>query len=331
MELAAVCAGVMSSFLCRHIHKFEKVWMLPAPGTVSMESVNMRHTLRWRPPQASCGTSILYYVQFQGEFELTVQNGRWVDAHECQRIRHTHCDLTSDLGSDSDYNLQVRAQCGSELSAWTELSRPFNRRDTVLTVPEMNVSAVGGALQVSFDKLPHMAVVNVTVWKKGDELQAVVYRMPAEQKMLHVAALQEGVVYCVRAQTILQPQLQSSSTYPHCLSLTGPGAVWKRATTVTVTVIIMAGLLFAVFWSISHCHPDACQTYFHKEPLPDSLRQTDLDIQIQKSHQEAELCERITMVPSIDSERQASKADAGLMSLLEDRSSELPFTVEFVV
>lgn len=59
-----------------------------------------------------------------------VLNGSWVDAPECQLIPHTHCDLTFDLGSDSDYNLQVRAQCGSQLSPWTELIPPFNRRDS---------------------------------------------------------------------------------------------------------------------------------------------------------------------------------------------------------
>ena len=45
----------------------------------------------------------------------------------------------------------------------------------VLTVPEMVVTAVGDVLQVSFNKLPHPAVVSVTVWKKGDEQQVRVY------------------------------------------------------------------------------------------------------------------------------------------------------------
>lgn len=45
--------------------------------------------------------------------------------------------------------------------------------------------------------------------------------MPAEQKMLHVAALQEGAVYCVRAHTVLNTQLHSSSTDTQCVSITG--------------------------------------------------------------------------------------------------------------
>ncbi|XP_037643387.1 cytokine receptor family member B16 [Sebastes umbrosus] len=267
------------------------VWTLPAPSGVSMESVDMSHVLRWRPPQAPCNTAVLYSVQFQGEFELTVLNGSWVNAPECQWIPHAHCDLTFDLGSDSDYNVHVRAQCGSQPSPWTELSPPFNRRDTVLTAPEMAVAAVGDALRVSFDKLPLTAVVRVTVWKRGDELQAAVYSLPAEESVLHVPALQEEAVYCVRAQTVLDTQLYSSSTDSQCVSITGDGA-WKKPTTVTVTVIAMAGLLFAVFWSVVHCRPRACRAYFHKEPLPHSLK-ADWDIQIPMSPEEAELCEPI--------------------------------------
>ncbi|XP_033505929.1 interleukin-20 receptor subunit beta [Epinephelus lanceolatus] len=268
------------------------VWMLPAPSRVSMESVDMKHVLRWGPLEAPCDTAVLYSVQFQGEFELMLLNGSWVDAHECQLIPHTHCDLTLDLGSDSDYNLRVRAQCGSQLSLWTKLSLPFNRRDTVLTAPEMAVTVAGDALQVSFNKLPLIAVVSVTVWKRGDELQATVHTMPAEQTVLLVPALQEGAVYCVTAHTILDNRLRSNSTDPQCVSITGPDTAWKKPTTVTVTIIIMAGLLFAVFWSVVHCRPDVCQTYIRKEPLPRSL-EPDWDIKIAMSPEEAELHEEV--------------------------------------
>uniref|UniRef100_A0A3B4ZCN5 Fibronectin type-III domain-containing protein n=1 Tax=Stegastes partitus TaxID=144197 RepID=A0A3B4ZCN5_9TELE len=153
------------------VSSYLDIWMLPAPKKVSMDSVDMRHTLRWRPLQASCNTTVLYSVQYQGYFELLLRNGSWVDAAECQQIPETHCDLSFDLGSDSDYNLQVRAQCGSQLSAWTRLSQPFNRRDTVMTVPEMLVTTAGDTLQVTFDKLPPLAAVSVTLWKKDDETQ----------------------------------------------------------------------------------------------------------------------------------------------------------------
>ncbi|XP_035490050.2 cytokine receptor family member B16 isoform X2 [Scophthalmus maximus] len=306
------------------------VWMLRPPDPISMESVDMRHTLRWRPLQHACNTSVLYSVQFQGEFELTVLSGRWLNAPECQLIRHTHCDLTLDLGSDSDYNIRVRGQCGSQRSAWAELRPPFNRRDTVLTVPEMTVSVAGDALQVSFHKLPLTAVVRVTVWKKGDELQAVVYSMPAEQAVQHVPALQEGAVYCVRAQTILGTQLQSSSTDTQCVPITGPDAAWKSPTTVTVTVVVMAALLFAVFMSIVHWRPDVCQTYFRKEPIPNFLQPTGWDVQSPMSQQNLEVCERIVVVQSVDSDRRASNTDTPFPPHPEELGGELLLPLDCV-
>ncbi|XP_072219556.1 interleukin-20 receptor subunit beta [Leuresthes tenuis] len=282
------------------------IWTLPAPSSVSMDSVNMRHVLRWRPLQAACNTTVLYSVQYQGEFELLVRNGLWLDAAECQRIPLTHCDLTFDLGSDSSYSLRVRAQCSSQLSVWTRLSRPFNRRDTVLTAPEMKVVMLDNTLQVSFDNLPLTATASVTLWEKEHEQKAVVYQMPAEEELLHFAALQEGAVYCVQAQLVLHSGLRSSSTAPRCVSLTGPdAAAWKAPTTVTVTAVVMLGLLFALFWSIVHCRPDSCQSYFHKEPLPQSLK-GNWDIQMLMVGQEEELIEAVPELLSTSTEQKAS-------------------------
>lgn len=145
----------------------------------------------------------LVLVSFR-EFERMVLNGSWVDAADCQRVPRTRCDLTLDLGSDSDYNIHVRAHCASEASAWSQLSPKFNRRhsktthvlDTaltdddvlimsgrvgscaaVVTVPNVTVRAVGTVLQVSFHKLPVAAAAKVTVWKKDNELQVSVFIM----------------------------------------------------------------------------------------------------------------------------------------------------------
>ncbi|KAM8849554.1 interleukin-20 receptor subunit beta [Spinachia spinachia] len=270
------------------------VWMLPSPASVSMESVDMRHVLKWRPLQGRCITAVLYSVQFQGEFELT-QSGRWVDAADCQRIPLAQCDLTFDLGSDSDYNLRVRAQCGSQTSAWTKLRPPFNRRHTVLMAPEMAVMVAGDALQVSFLQLPPTAVVMVTVWKKGHELQAAVYSMPAEQVVLHVAALQEGAQYCVRAHTVLYRRINSSSTDTECVSIAGRAhGGWGRLTPLSVgvvtvvTVVIVSGFLLAA----ARFRHSACRTHFLKAPLPRSL-ESDWDIRIPMRPQEAELCQPI--------------------------------------
>ncbi|KAI9524160.1 hypothetical protein NQZ68_019423 [Dissostichus eleginoides] len=270
-----------------------------APSRVFMESVDMRHVLKWRPLQASCSTAVLYSVQFQGEFELSVLNDSWVDALECQLTSDPRCDLTDDLGSDSDYRLRVRAKCGAATSAWTELSPPFNRRDTVLMAPEMSVMAVGDSLQVSFGKLPLNADVRVTVWRKDQE-KAVEYWMPAEQRVLSVSGLQVAQ-YCVRAQTVLKDQNRSDSTNEQCISITGADPPWRKPTAVLLSIVFTAGFLLAVFWGVAHCHPDRCRTFFRKEPLPHSLK-ADWVIQIPISPEDAELCELIQVCRDCPSE-----------------------------
>lgn len=64
------------------------------------------------------------------EFELMFLNSSWIDPPNCQLTPETGCDLSFDLGSDSDYNFRVRAHCGSRKSAWTRSSSPFNRRES---------------------------------------------------------------------------------------------------------------------------------------------------------------------------------------------------------
>lgn len=73
---------------------------------------------------------LMYFHVFCREFELRILNGSWEDAVGCQRVTRTECDLTFDLGSDSDYNIRVRAECGRRVSPWAELGRPFNRRES---------------------------------------------------------------------------------------------------------------------------------------------------------------------------------------------------------
>uniref|UniRef100_A0A3B3C2X5 Fibronectin type-III domain-containing protein n=1 Tax=Oryzias melastigma TaxID=30732 RepID=A0A3B3C2X5_ORYME len=195
---------------------------------VFVDSVNMKHILRWRPPRTACNTTVLFSVQYQGEFELLLKNDSWMDAFDCQQIPSAHCDLTFEMGSDSDYDMRVRAQCGSEISDWKKLGSPFNRRNTQLTVPEMTVKTAGDTLQVLMKEFPLSAAVSVTVWKKDEQ---------------HL-----------------------------CPPPAGPeAAAWRTPTTVTVTVIVMLGLLFAVFWSVVHCRLGSCKNFFKKEEQPQAI------------------------------------------------------------
>lgn len=52
-------------------------------------------------------------------------------------------------------------------------------------------------------------------------VQPSVFTVPAEQTVLHVANLQGGAEYCVRAQVVMDTRLHSISTDVQCVSITG--------------------------------------------------------------------------------------------------------------
>lgn len=245
-------------------------WLLSSPRDVTIKSINMRNVLQWRPQQSTCS---MYSVQFQGEFERVFLNDSWETVPECQQITQTECDLTVELSSDSDYNVRVRAECGHRVSPWAKLGIPFNRRDTILTVPDMTVVAMGDSLLVTFKDLPLTGGVTVTVWRREEEHRTWTEVLPVEKSQLHIDSLEEGAVYCIRAQTHMDSHSRSSrSTETQCVTITGPSAPWLKPTIASIAVVILAGLVFALFWAIVHCNPEACQAYFHKEPLPTSLQ-----------------------------------------------------------
>ncbi|CAL8238501.1 unnamed protein product [Lota lota] len=252
----------------------------------------MRHTLTWRPLAPLCGTAALYTVQFQGEFERIILNDSWLDAAQCQRTPHTHCDLTSDLGSDSDYGVRVRAECGQQVSPWARLDGLFNRRETLLSPPEMAVAVWGDGVRVSFERLPQTASVGITFWRQGREHEASAVVLHVEQTPALFSALQEGAVYCVQACAFLDGQARSSPTDTHCVAITNHEEPWKKPTAAMVTVVVMVALLFAVFWSVGHCKAEGCHTHFQKEPLPFSL-QPDWPMERLPCPEKVEICEPI--------------------------------------
>ncbi|XP_077411652.1 interleukin-20 receptor subunit beta [Vanacampus margaritifer] len=267
-----------------------------APGHVTMGSINMKHILGWDPPPAPCSSPRRYSVQFQGEFERTHHNGTWTDSPECQDVTQTHCDQTLDLGSESDYNIRVRARCAHNTSAWAQLAPPFNRRHTVLTVPQMTVSAMGGGLQVSFEEAPPKTSIEVEVWKRGDAPgQVLVLVIPAEQKLLPVHDLQVGAEYCVRARVLLKEELRSPDTKEKCVTVTR--ASWKIPTAVVLTLLLMTGVAFATYCCVVRCRSQRYYRCVHKEALPPSLLVEGPAPLVPVEREELELCAAVQVVP----------------------------------
>ncbi|KPP58403.1 hypothetical protein Z043_123778 [Scleropages formosus] len=194
--------------------------LLHPPSDVSVDSVNMKHRLTWRPPEVSCAT-VSYSVQFQGEFELRILNGSWEEVQACQRIGACVCDLSDHLASDSDYELRVRAECGGAVSRWAHPAMPFNRKQTRLAPPALSIHTTGSSAQVHFPDLPPALHLFLTHWQRGDELRASTVWVSVEERPFLLSQLQEGATYCLRAQIQLPGSNRSASSDTHCFSIAG--------------------------------------------------------------------------------------------------------------
>ncbi|KAI4898828.1 hypothetical protein NFI96_021560 [Prochilodus magdalenae] len=232
----------------------------------------MRHLLKWSPLQAACGT-ILYSVKFQGEYEMHMLNGSWVDAHDCQDIVQTQCDLSLDLGSDSDYSIGVQTQCGGQTS-WAELPSTFNRRDTVLVAPKMSVTVTGSLIQVGFSELLPQITIKLRVWREGDEQSVSSQVITALPYHFSFDTQQKGGTHCVKAEALLVSINRSSSTETHCVSVLRHQSPWLKPLSVSVAVVMVVAITVALGWRLPHCGPRLRELMCHKEALPNALVST---------------------------------------------------------
>ncbi|XP_063075973.1 cytokine receptor family member B16 [Engraulis encrasicolus] len=206
-------------------------YLLSAPWNVSMESVNMRHRLRWSPPRPTCPAPS-YTVQFQGEWELRYKNDSWEEAMECQFILATECDLTSDLASDSDYNIRVRAECQGQKSHWTKLNATFNRNKSKTTVESLGV-------------------------------QHLSHTFPG---------LKQGTTYCLRAQAEMEDIGGGvSSNASQCVSIPNWQKSWQVPAVVSAVLVVTVALGCFLGWAAKHRRAVIRNTCLHKIPLPSVL------------------------------------------------------------
>ncbi|KAK1790741.1 hypothetical protein P4O66_014598 [Electrophorus voltai] len=285
--------------------------LLPTPQNISIQSVNMRHLLKWRPLEADCET-LYYSVMFQGEFEIHMLNGSWVDAYNCQKIIKTECDLTLDLGSDSDYSISVQALCDGQTS-WGRLPMTFNRKDTLLEVPNMTVDVTGSMIQVGFSEIFPYTTINLSVWREGDEhnmlitltnIQVfVVYICCASCKppkllssqvstqvikarpyLLFFDTKQNRGRHCLKAEAFLETINKTSISKTRCVYIFRPLSHWLMPLIVSATIAVIIAMALALGWMAPHCGAWLRQGMCHKEVLPKALVSIPTTIIFFKKH-----------------------------------------------
>uniref|UniRef100_A0A5F9DSK7 Interleukin 20 receptor subunit beta n=1 Tax=Oryctolagus cuniculus TaxID=9986 RepID=A0A5F9DSK7_RABIT len=197
------------------------VAILPAPSNLSVHSANMKHLLVWSPV-ALPGETVYYSVQYQGEYESLYRSHVWIPSSLCSLTERPQCDVSDDITATVPYNLRVRATLGSRTSAWSTLKQPFNRNSTVLTPPVVAISKDGFHLVIELEDLgPHFEFL-VAYWRREPGAKEHLKVLRNEGVPVHLATMEPGAAYCVKAQTFVKAiQRHSAFSQPECVEVRG--------------------------------------------------------------------------------------------------------------
>ncbi|NXH14519.1 I20RB protein, partial [Bucco capensis] len=243
--------------------------LLPPPQNISILSTNMKHFLTWSPVIVQ-GEAVRYSVEFQGEYEREYANESWIPICECSLIAATECNITEDISATVAYKLRVRAEAGAARSEWGTLKGFFNRITTSLTPPLMKVIADGYHLLVELEEMGPAFQFWVLYWKKGQESRMQQKVVKEVSHMIHLDTMEEGLGYCVKAQTYVEAINRSSGfSQTQCVRAQGGTSMWLVTALISSAGFAVAALTLPFLtWKTSKAFQYFCCPV---AVLPDTL------------------------------------------------------------
>uniref|UniRef100_A0A7N8X3A6 Interleukin 10 receptor, beta n=1 Tax=Mastacembelus armatus TaxID=205130 RepID=A0A7N8X3A6_9TELE len=256
--------------------EFGVLGVFSTPTNVRLTSYNMNLVLRWDPPEGA-ESSLVYTA----EYKTSVTSY----SVGCVNIFSLECDFTypdtsmrSSIIEYGKYTGRVRAQLGSESSAWVESNQITLDKDTIIGSPNVSLMSNGATIEVTIKDpvftistlrdVYMFATYIITYWKDGQK-----------EKAKHISKIQQNHVvlddmdpwtkYCFQVQikTDRNPNHNKPSEIV-CESTTNDEEVpWVGA---MVTFVVMATavalVVVAVVYRkmISHflCPKDALPQHF---------------------------------------------------------------------
>lgn len=148
--------------------------VLSTPTNVHLTSYNLNLVLRWDSPEQPA-SSLIYTT----EYKSTVTDYKV----GCVNISMLECDFTmcpnTSIFEYGKYRGRVRAQLGTESSAWVDSNEITMDRDTVIGPPNVSLLSNGAVVEVSIKdplfkisalrNVYNLATYNITYWKDGQK------------------------------------------------------------------------------------------------------------------------------------------------------------------
>ncbi|KAL7385254.1 hypothetical protein ABVT39_018402 [Epinephelus coioides] len=178
--------------------------VLSTPTNVHLTSYNLNLVLRWDSPEQPA-SSLIYTTEYKS-IVTDYKVG-------CVNISTLECDFTMcpniSVFEYGKYRGRVRAQLGTESSAWVESNQITMDRDTIIGPPSVSLLSNGGVVEVSIKdplfkisalrNVYNLATYNITYWKDGQKEKARnISNM--QQNRVVLSDLDPWTKYCVQVQ-----------------------------------------------------------------------------------------------------------------------------------
>ncbi|EGV98758.1 Cytoplasmic protein NCK1 [Cricetulus griseus] len=234
------------------------VAVLPAPQNLTVLSTNMKHLLMWNPV-AQPRETVLYSVEYQGEYESLYMSHIWIPSSQCSPTNGLECDVTDDVTATVPYNFRVRAMLGSQTSAWSTLEHPFNRNSTVLVAPRMEVTEHGLHLVVKLEDLGPQFEFLVVYWRKEPGATEHVKVVKSGNTPVHLETMEPGAMYCVKAQAWVKA-IGRHSTFSQiqCVDMQGESLPLALALFAFVGFLLILIVVLLSIWKMGQLFQHSC-------------------------------------------------------------------------
>ncbi|TDH07151.1 hypothetical protein EPR50_G00121810 [Perca flavescens] len=278
--------------------------VLSPPKNVRLTSYNMDLVLRWDAPDQPA-SGLLYTTEYNSSF---------ISYKGCVNISTLECDLTNPkhIYEYGRYTGRVRAQLGTESSAWVESNQIALDKDTVIGSPNVSLFSNGATIEVSIKDpvfristlldVYNLASYKITYWKHDQKEKAISINDMRQNRVV-LPNLDPWTKYCVQVQLDTERNPNPNHSEPSatvCESTTiEEEAPWLAA---VVTFVVMAMAVAVVVVAVVHrkrishflCPKDALPQHFKEYLLAPPNSSMYLDMR--NSHPPKEIFDPVSII-----------------------------------
>ncbi|XP_028646357.1 interleukin-10 receptor subunit beta-like [Erpetoichthys calabaricus] len=222
---------------------FRGLSKLQEPTNVIVKSVNLKSVLHWDASPDLQGP-VTYHV----EYKLNDVDAKWTPVENCVHTTRTECNFSVIAPYYCPVVLQVRADNGSDTSAWVQSKAFCALHDTEIGPPTVSLDSQAGEIYVRFS-IPGDAmkeyftqwIHSVTYWKEGDSVK---FSTETKENFVQLTEVESGVRYCVQVTS------QEYQYNPHRAGISSPEQCLDNtkdevAQVTSLVLILAATLVFA--------------------------------------------------------------------------------------